>query len=175
MNTSSALAGWANFYVIIGGSAGALIGLQFVVMTLIADTQKASTREIDAFSTPTVIHFLAVLVLSLIASAPWPAIGFVRVLVGVCGYSGLAYIVIVTRRVHKQSGYQPVAEDWIWHTVLPFAGYLTLAIASATMHVSQTGALFATAGAALLLLFVGIHNAWDTVTYIVVTPPKADG
>ena len=25
---------------------------------------------------------------------------------------------------------------------------------------------FAIAGAALLLLFIGIHNAWDTVTYI---------
>jgi hypothetical protein len=33
----TALAEWANFYVIIGSSAGALIGLQFVVITLIAD------------------------------------------------------------------------------------------------------------------------------------------
>src|SRR3954468_664181 len=32
----SAVAGWENFYVIVGSSAGALIGLQFVVMTLIA-------------------------------------------------------------------------------------------------------------------------------------------
>ena len=31
------LAGWENFYVIVGSSAGALIGLQFVVITLIAD------------------------------------------------------------------------------------------------------------------------------------------
>jgi len=28
---------WQNFYVIVGSSAGALIGLQFVVMTLIAN------------------------------------------------------------------------------------------------------------------------------------------
>ena len=33
----TALSGWENFYVIVGSSAGALIGLQFVVMTLIAD------------------------------------------------------------------------------------------------------------------------------------------
>lgn len=34
----TALSGWENFYVIVGSSAGALIGLQFVVITLIADT-----------------------------------------------------------------------------------------------------------------------------------------
>jgi hypothetical protein len=33
----TAIAGWENFYVIVGSSAGALIGLQFVVMTLVAD------------------------------------------------------------------------------------------------------------------------------------------
>ena len=33
----TALSGWENFYVIVGSSAGALIGLQFVVITLIAD------------------------------------------------------------------------------------------------------------------------------------------
>ena len=32
----TALDGWENFYVIVGSSAGALIGLQFVVLTLIA-------------------------------------------------------------------------------------------------------------------------------------------
>ena len=30
------LNGWENFYVIVGSSAGALIGLQFVVIMLIA-------------------------------------------------------------------------------------------------------------------------------------------
>src|ERR1035441_4546146 len=33
----TALAGWENCYVIVGSSAGALIGLQFVVIMLIAD------------------------------------------------------------------------------------------------------------------------------------------
>ena len=30
------LAAWQNFYVIMGSSAGALIGLQFVVLSLVA-------------------------------------------------------------------------------------------------------------------------------------------
>jgi hypothetical protein len=164
----TALKGWENFYVIIGGSAGALIGLQFVVMTLIKDAGGGvrSEREIAAFGTPTVIHFIAVLVLSLIQSAPWPAIGLMRVSVGCCGLAGIVYGVIVIRRVRGQSGYQPVGEDWAWHTILPLVAYIVLLGAAATMHASLTGALFAVAGSALLLLCVGIHNAWDTVTYI---------
>jgi hypothetical protein len=33
----TALAGWENLFVIVGSSAGALIGLQFIVVTLLAD------------------------------------------------------------------------------------------------------------------------------------------
>ena len=36
------LAQWQNFYVIAGSSAGALTGLQFVVMALIADSEMTS-------------------------------------------------------------------------------------------------------------------------------------
>ena len=165
---ATALRGWENYYVIIGSSAGALIGLQFVVMTLIKDSGGGvrSEREIAAFGTPTVIHFLAVLVVSLIQSAPWPEIGMLRVTVGSCGLAGIVYLVIVIRRVRGQDGYQPVGEDWAWHTILPLVAYIVLLLAALTMHASLSGALFAVAGGSLLLLCVGIHNAWDTVTYI---------
>ena len=33
----TALGGWESLYVIVGSSAGALIGLQFVVMALVSD------------------------------------------------------------------------------------------------------------------------------------------
>ncbi len=164
---ATALRGWENFYVIIGSSAGALIGLQFVVMTLIKDSGGArSTREIDAFGTPTVIHFMAVLVVSLIQSAPWPGISSVRVSIGACAVAGIVYVAIVTRRMRGQDGYQPVAEDWAWHAMVPMAAHIILLGAATMMHASLSGSLFAIATSALLLLCVGIHNAWDTVTYI---------
>jgi hypothetical protein len=59
------LAGWANFYVIIGSSAGALTGLQFVVITLIAQARRpASRQDLRAFGTPAVVHFCAALLVS---------------------------------------------------------------------------------------------------------------
>ncbi len=43
--------------------------------------------------------------------------------------------------------------------------YVTLALAALTAASRTRGSLFAIAAAALLLLLVGIHNAWDAVSY----------
>jgi membrane protein implicated in regulation of membrane protease activity len=53
----------------------------------------------------------------------------------------------------------------MFHAVLPFAAYATLAVSALAFRWHLHGTLFAVATAALLLLFVGIHNAWDGVTY----------
>jgi hypothetical protein len=53
--------------------------------------------------------------------------------------------------------------------VLPNFAYATVLLAAIGMHKSEALALFVIGGSALLLLFIGIHNSWDTVTYIVVT------
>src|SRR5205823_13469555 len=62
----TAFAEWQNFYVIVGSSAGALIGLQFVVITLIADMPigQGAAQAGHAFATPTIVHFGAVLLLA---------------------------------------------------------------------------------------------------------------
>jgi len=49
---------WESFYVIIGSSAGALTGLQFVVMALVPDSNaRAGEPEINTFGTSTIVHF----------------------------------------------------------------------------------------------------------------------
>jgi hypothetical protein len=163
----SALDGWENFYVIVGSSAGALIGLQFVVMTLIADlpASRVDPQAGAAFATPSVIHFGVVLFLSAILSAPWHGIGVVSVLWGWVGLGGVLYGVIVFRRMRAQAVYKPVLEDWIFHFVLPFVAYILLTLSALVAHVHAPPALFMVAGTSLLLLFTGIHNAWDTIMY----------
>ena len=161
------LSGWENFYVIVGSSAGALIGLQFVVITLIADLPvvRDAERAGSAFATPTVVHFGAALLLAAILSAPWHGIGPAAVLLGIAGISGLVYSVIVTHRTRRQTAYKPEFEDWLFHVLLPFAAYATLALSAYAARSHARQALFGVAVAALLLLFIGIHNAWDAVTY----------
>ena len=72
---------------------------------------------------------------------------------------------IVARRMRAQTVYQPVFEDWLFHALLPIAAYVTLAVSAYATRSHAREALFAAAAAALLLLFSGIHNAWDGVTY----------
>lgn len=161
------LAEWGNFYVIVGSSAGALIGLQFVVITLIADTPIAQrdAQAGGAFATPSVVHFGVVLFLSAILSVPWSGLATVAVLWGLVGLCGIVYSVIVARRLRLQTTYKPVFEDWLFHVLLPFAAYATLVASACAARSHARPALFLVAAAALLLLFIGIHNAWDAVTY----------
>lgn len=165
----STLDGWANFYVIVGAAAGALIGLQFVVMTLIAGRplDRADAQAGDAFSTPSVVHFGAVLLLSSVLSAPWEGVGPVALLCGLLGLGGIVYVAVVARRMRAQRAYRPVFEDWLFHVLLPLAAYAVLAASAFAANAYTRPALFAFGGVALLLLFIGIHNAWDTVTHLV--------
>src|SRR3954451_18878490 len=125
----TALDGWANFYVIVGSSAGALIGLQFVVMTLIAHMPITRSDALagDTFSTPTVVHLGVVLLLSAAVSAPWDGIASVAVLWGLVGLSGVVYVVLVARRMRSQTAYRAVFEDWLFHVLLPCTAYAMLA------------------------------------------------
>lgn len=168
------LSGWQNFYVIVGSSAGALIGLQFVVITLIADYARAEDAERagSAFATPTIVHFGAVLLLAAILTAPWYGIGPLAIVLGVFGVSGVIYAIFVARLAYSQSAYKPEFEDWLFHVLLPLLAYGTLAICSYESHSHIRHTLFCIAATALLLLFIGIHNAWDAVTYHVFVVSK---
>lgn len=161
------LAGWQNFYVIVGSSAGALIGLQFVVITLIADmpVRGSQAQAGQAFATPTIVHFGSALLLAAALVAPWPATAAAEVFWGLLGLSGMVYEIIVVRRMKLQTAYRPVFEDWLFHVLLPFAAYSTLVISAYASRSNVSRSLFAVAAAALLLLFIGIHNAWDAVMY----------
>lgn len=161
------LAGWGNFYVIGGGAAGALIGLQFVVITLIAERPVVAGQELagSAFATPTIVHLGAVLLLSAVVCAPLHGVTGIGIFWGLLGTAGIVYEVIVVRRMRMQSVYKPEFEDWLFHVLLPFAAYAALAGSAIATHGSLLDAMFGAGAAALLLLFVGIHNAWDAVTY----------
>ena len=165
--TSSLLQEWSNFYVIVGSSAGALTGLQFVVIALIAEGERApSMGEIRAFGSPTVVHFCATLLISAILSAPWHGLSSVGLALALCGVAGVAYAISVIRHARKQTGYRPDMEDWMWYAVLPLASYVALLVSGIEFASHPATSLFEIAAISLTLLFIGIHNAWDTVTFI---------
>jgi hypothetical protein len=161
---------WENFYVIVGSTAGALIGLQFVAMALIANTSMARSGGDTgaAYGTPTIVHFSKVLFLAAVMSAPWSGPRGPILLWGIVGFVGLVYEIVIARRLLRyRHVYEPVFEDWLCHVVLPALAYGTLMWASYISHSWLSAAFFGVGAAALMLLFVGVHNAWDTVIYLV--------
>lgn len=158
---------WESFYVIAGSSAAALTGLQFVVIALAAEVRSKTTPEaIDTFSTPSIVHFCAAFFIAAVLSAPWHAISSVAIVLGATALAGLGYTALVARRARSQSGYTLVVEDWLWHTAFPFVAYAALLSGALALPRETDDALFGVAAATILLLFIGIHNAWDTVIYL---------
>lgn len=170
------LAHWQNFYMIVGPSAGALIGLQFVVLSLMASRPVGRPAPIAGatYATPTIVHFAAVLALSAIVCAPWDGTAAAAIAWGVLGVIGVIYSLVTTKRMRSGTAYRPELEDWLCHAVLPLMSYLALAGSAGAAFFNAAWALFAVAAAALVLLFCGIHNAWDAVTYHVFVKAAAD-
>ncbi|MGZ3636463.1 MAG: hypothetical protein ACXVCX_01340, partial [Ktedonobacterales bacterium] len=55
----------------------------------------------------------------------------------------------------------------LWHVILPLIAYAALVIAAMVLPDNSLPALFVIGAVTILLVFSGIHNAWDNVTYLV--------
>lgn len=99
----------------------------------------------------------------------------VSIALAVFGIAGVGYGATVVYRARRQTVYQPVWQDWLWHVILPCCVYAALALAAMLLRTSTRVALFVIAGTALGLLLIALHNAWDTLIYIVVAGPRVDG
>jgi hypothetical protein len=173
------LAEWESFYIIVGPAAGALIGLQFVVLTLIGDRPSMRIAEAGAaFITPMIVHYEIVLLLSAVLLAPWHSITPISIIWGAVGVIGLIYQCVVVRRMRRQAAYKPGFEDWLFYTVLPFASYLLLMLSPFAAGTHERETAFAVGAAIVLMLFAGIHNSWDSISYHVFVirnrPPEPD-
>ena len=121
------LGAWNSFYVMIGSSAAALTGLMFVVITLVRDNASTGTPEgVSTFSTPTVVHFCYALFTSALMMAPFRSLVPIAIISGLAGGAGLVYVIRIARQTAKLERYQPDAEDWICHALLPSIAYVTL-------------------------------------------------
>lgn len=169
-----ALADWQSFYTLVGSSAGALTGLTFVVITISAErgdeTGSASTRltGLRVFITPTAVHFGAALWMSALLCIPGQTAFTLAVLLVATGVAGLIYCATLISRMlgFSSVAYKPFSSDWIWNVVLPVLAYLALAVTGAALPYEVAPCLYAVSAAVLLLLFIGIHNAWDVVVWM---------
>jgi hypothetical protein len=165
----SLLSGWESFYVMTGSSAAALTGLMFVVIALTGQTLEATANTmalVRAWGTPTVVHFGAVLLLAAIVTTPGHSVATLSVCVGGCGVAGLVFSRWVVLQARRQTQYVPQPDNWRWHLWLPALAYATLVGGAGALWWRPAPALVVVGVAALLLLYIGIHNSWDAAIWV---------
>ena len=174
------LAGWDNFYVIIGSSAGGLTGLTFVVIALIRDSgQGVRPTGLGAFVTPTIVHLCGVLALAAFMSMPHQRPGTLSAGLALGGLAGVFYGCFIGFNMRSigagPTNYLPVREDWIWNVILPTLVYAALVVMAALIWDRLTeAALYGVAVLALALLFISIRNAWDIAVWMSVKPQQGN-
>ena len=165
------LSDWQNFYMLMGTAAATLTGLMFVVTTLIAGIDahlSTLNAAVSAYNTPTVVHFGTVLLLAGLLSAPWQTFSSLSLLLGLLGLGMVLYSIIVMRRMRRVPNYQSTLEDWSWYMAFPLLANILLMVAAFVLPRNPSSALYGVGSAMMLLLLVGIRNAWDMVTFLAV-------
>ena len=166
--------GWDSFYILIGGAAGALIGLMFVVATLTAGIeQSTASRGMRVYLSPVVFHFSVVLLISAIASIPHLALWVVSTSLGMLALAGIVYSAKITKNLfdNKWEEILPDVSDRCFYGIGPLCIYLALAGTAVAVMTAPTFAVELLAVIMLVVLAIGIRNAWDLVTTIVQRRP----
>jgi hypothetical protein len=167
------LEGWDNFYVILGSAAAGLIGLTFVVIALLSDARRANPAGMQGYITPTIVHFGTVLALAAYMSVPHQTILSLSAGLAICGIGTVIYTAVIANNVRRfATEYVPVVQDWVWHVILPTFDYATLLATAFLIWYRLQLALYCVAAALTLLLFIGIHNAFDVAVSVTMQKQK---
>jgi hypothetical protein len=166
------LDGWNDFYVIIGSSAAGLRGLTFVVIALASDAMVLRMSGLRTFITPIVMHFGSALWIAALLCIPGHTVASLAACMTVTGAILTIYGGTTTYRMYRgRADYRPVIVDWIWNAALPSTCYMAVLTAAVLIARYPALALYMIGAAALTLLFIGIHNAWDLAVWITTERP----
>jgi hypothetical protein len=157
------LSEWRDFYVTIGTASGAIVGASFIVATL-ASELKERTVGLKGFITPTAVYLGSVLVGSAILTAPTLTPFALAIILGIGGTAGAAYAVVVATRVWTMN---LDLADRACYAVIPILAYAAIALAAVFVSAAVVPSLNALAVAFVVILIVGMRNAWDMATFMI--------
>jgi hypothetical protein len=159
---SLAVAGWHEFYIMVGTAGATLVGLLFVSLSLnaneIAREENASLRVLAA---QTFTSFLSVVTLAVLFLIPDQVpLGLGLPLLGISGwglYETIGRYVKTSRQRPRAWGRNSLARRF----AVPMVCYLTLTTISVSVLLGGTGGLYWLVPAMILLLAAASRNAWD--------------
>lgn len=163
------LADWETFYLVVGTSAGALVGVMFIVATLTAEIEVDQiNRGTVIYQNPTVFHFGAIVAASALALVPEHLMPIVAVLIMTVGVFGLVYSGLTFRRMSEPyEFYQATRWDLLFFAGLPALSYLLMIAGGFAVFAMPEPAAEIIGAGILILLLVSIRNAWDVASFAV--------
>lgn len=166
--------GWGEFFLLAGSAAAVLIGLIFVVVTLMRDRPRSSVLTgSKLYMGPIVLHVTFTLVLSAAALAHGITPAEFAIVAGAIAIWGFVRGVFVTTGIRALTGEDaPHWTDAWCYGVIPTALYLLLGGVALGFWYEQPWAMHGVAALIIALLLVSIRNEWDLVIWLA---PKADG
>ena len=164
------LGSWHDLYMLAGAASATLVGLLFVAASVGSRFYTADRYPaLRAFLSPSVAHFTSVLVACLIAVAPLRNWEVLAALLGTDSLVGLAYAALVSRNM-VQHGFTTRLDldDRVFYVVLPPLCYAMMAAACGALYRKLDAGCGILALAMVLLLLVGIRNAWDMTVWTII-------
>ncbi len=159
---------WETYYLMVGSSAGALIGLLFVVITLSGEIDPARAGIAQrTFMSPTIFHFVAVMIISCAAvvttTLPPEAMALAIAVPAVIGAmnSGIAFASLTSGKLEVTHW-----TDYLYYGALPAIGHVWLLVAAWMVWQETAFAEYGVAIGAMGLLLLGIRDAWDLATWL---------
>jgi hypothetical protein len=157
--------GWSDFFLMAGSAAAVLIGLIFVVISLMQDRSRDSVLAgSKLYMGPIVLGVSFVLALSAAALVPG---------IGRCQFAGIAAIVALwgfARGIGSAIGIGRLKEvhwtDLWFYGVLPSAAYAALGMVALAFWQDWPWARGGLAAVITLALLLAIRNEWDLITWI---------
>jgi hypothetical protein len=170
------LAGWHEFYALLGTAAAALVALLFVAVSIgtsVLTPDPESRRNTSTYLSPVVFHYANLLFLSLIALIPTQTWESFAVVIGVAGAGSVIYSIVIAVRVHRNA--LSDLADRLCYGAIPALCYATGPITALFLLDEKPAGLNVLAGGALLLLVINIRNAWDLMISLAqrVNPPSS--
>lgn len=164
---------WRDFYVMVGTAAVTIVGATFIVATLAGD-RLPKEREIGfrGFITPSAVHLGAVLIISAVLTMPSLDDRELAGILGIGGLLGAAYGLLVVWRILHMGIARLDLDDRIFHMTLPLVSYAGLAAAGYLAWQDAHECLQCVAIALLALLIIGMRNAWDMASFMLMRDPN---
>ncbi|MEO7366036.1 MAG: hypothetical protein ABIW03_06930 [Sphingomicrobium sp.] len=165
---------WHEFYLLAGSAAAVLIGLIFVVVTLMSDRPRSSVLEGSRlYMGPVVLHVSFVLALSAAALAPGIRPAQFALVASVIALWGLMRAVMSIAGIRAAGGEEPPHWTDVWfYGAVPAALYLAMAVVAFGFWSETQWAAPGVAAVVTGLLLISVRNEWDLVTWLA---PRPDG